>query len=190
MAVLLLLITFISCQPATLGIALSTVVDSPTIQVEDTFVQLSHLEDTFIFESPPVIEQIKLSQNIESQEIVADSPKVVSEGRYLTWDELDASGAAAGWPEGPWLMMRNIVYCETGGRLYTHANNGEDPNGGSYGLAQLNGTQHFTKSGEDFEMRYDPVVNLRVALWLWNARGQIFGGIGGWYHCSQKFGYT
>lgn len=109
--------------------------------------------------------------------------------RYLTWGELDAAAAAAGWEIGPWLMMRNIVFCETGGTLYTHAHNATDANGGSHGLAQMNGRYPFDMAGLDFEQRYDPVVNLRAARWLWEARGRLFGGTGGWYWCSLKLGY-
>lgn len=151
--------------------------------------------EALIFEEFTAPEPARFTVPDEAQAVEAASHSEPLElkdpgaGRYLTWGELDAAGAEAGWPEGPWLMMRNIVYCETGGTLYTHASNGSDPNGGSHGLAQLNGSQHFTRSGENFELRYDPVVNLRVALWLWEARGRIFGGSGGWYFCSIQFGY-
>ena len=113
----------------------------------------------------------------------------IAEGRYLSWDELDLAGAAAGWEIGPWLKMRNVVYCETGGTLFTHAYNGSDPYGGSHGLAQMNGRYAFDQAGLDFEQRYDPVVNLMAAKWLWEARGGLFGGTGGWYWCSLRFGY-
>lgn len=104
----------------------------------------------------------------------------------LTEHELEQAALAAGWPLGPgwWDDMKSIVYCESGRNTMAH--NKSDPNGGSYGLSQLNGTQHFIKSGEDFEMRYDPIVNLRVALWLRTVRGH-FGGGGGW-SCADKLG--
>ena len=107
--------------------------------------------------------------------------------RVLSLDQLDAAAAAAGWPmtEGWWPQMRLIVICESGGNMFAH--NTSDPNGGSYGLAQLNGTQHFDRSGEDFAQRFDPVVNLRTALWLRTVRGH-FGGGGGWKNCSEKYG--
>ncbi len=50
----------------------------------------------------------------------------------------------------------------------------------------MNGRQHFDKSGENFEMRFDPIVNLRTALWLRTVRGH-FGGGGGW-SCADKLG--
>ncbi|MBI2764771.1 MAG: hypothetical protein HYX53_02540 [Chloroflexi bacterium] len=105
----------------------------------------------------------------------------------ITLEQLDAAAVAAGWPmqDGWWPQMRLIVQCESG--LNTRAHNTSDPNGGSYGLAQLNGRQHFDRSGEDFELRYDPVVNLRTALWLRTVRGR-FGGAGGWKNCAEKYG--
>ncbi|MGE5596100.1 MAG: hypothetical protein ACM3S1_08710 [Hyphomicrobiales bacterium] len=108
--------------------------------------------------------------------------------RFLTLEELDAAAAAAGWPMEPgwWPEMRLIIQCETGS-LDTMAHNANDPNGGSWGLAQLNGRQHFDAAGEDFEQRFDPVVNLRTALWLRTVRGH-FGGSGGWKICAERYG--
>jgi len=108
--------------------------------------------------------------------------------RFITPEQLDAAAVEAGWPMGPgwWPDMRKIIQCESGS-LDTHAFNTSDPNGGSYGLAQLNGRQHFDHAGEDFEKRYDPVVNLRTALWLRTVRGH-FGGAGGWKTCAERYG--
>lgn len=110
----------------------------------------------------------------------------VHASNVLSEAELEQAALAAGWPAGPgwWDDMRRIVYCESGRNTLAH--NTSDPNGGSYGLAQLNGRQHFDKSGEDFELRYDPIVNLRTALWLRTVRGH-FGGGGGW-SCADKLG--
>ena len=104
----------------------------------------------------------------------------------LSEAELDVAGIAAGWPQGPgwWDEMKRIVYCESGRNMFAH--NLSDPNGGSYGLAQMNGRQHFDKSGENFELRFDPIINLRTALWLRTVRGH-FGGGGGW-SCADKLG--
>lgn len=108
--------------------------------------------------------------------------------RFLSLEQLDAAAVAAGWPmaDGWWPDMRKIIQCETHS-LDRMAWNQSDPNGGSYGLAQLNGEQHFIASGEDFNQRFDPVVNLRVALWLRTVRGH-FGGPGGWMICSERWG--
>jgi len=108
--------------------------------------------------------------------------------RFLTLEQLDAYAAAAGWPNEPgwWPEMRKIILCETRS-LDTMAHNTSDPYGGSYGLAQLNGSYHFERAGEDFAQRFDPVVNLRTALWLRTARGH-FGGYGGWYSCAKLWG--
>lgn len=108
--------------------------------------------------------------------------------RFLTLEQLDSAAVEAGWPmdAGWWPDMRKIIQCETHS-LDRYAHNASDPNGGSFGLAQLNGTQHFTASGEDFNQWSDPVVNLRVALWLRTVRGH-FGGPGGWMICSQRWG--
>lgn len=108
--------------------------------------------------------------------------------RFLTLEQLDAAAAAAGWPNEPgwWPDMRKIILCETGS-LDTMAHNTSDPHGGSYGLAQLNGSYHFINAGEDFSRRFDPIVNLRTALWLRTVRGH-FGGTGGWYNCAKLWG--
>ena len=98
--------------------------------------------------------------------------------RFLTLDQLDAAAKAAGWPmeDGWWPQMREIIQCETASLdRFTHDTS--DPNGGSYGLAQLNGTQHFISSGEDFNQWSDPVSICAVALWLRTTRGH-FGGSG------------
>jgi hypothetical protein len=110
------------------------------------------------------------------------------EDRFITLEQLDAFAAEAGWPNEPgwWPDMRKIILCESRS-LDTMAHNTNDPNGGSYGLAQLNGSYHFYNAGEDFAMRYDPVVNLRTALWLRTARGH-YGGVGGWYNCAKLWG--
>ncbi len=115
-------------------------------------------------------------------------PTPVSSGRFITLEQLDAYAAQAGWPNEPgwWPEMRKIVLCETRS-LDTMAHNTSDPNGGSYGLAQLNGSYHFERAGEDFAQRFDPVVNLRTALWLRTVRGH-FGGFGGWANCSALWG--
>jgi hypothetical protein len=107
----------------------------------------------------------------------------------LTPEQLDAAAYLAGWPMAPgwWPEMRLIVYCESGRNIFAY--NGNDPNGGSYGLAQLNGRQHFDRSGENFDYRFDPIVNLRVALWLRTVRGH-FGGAGGWKTCAELYGIS
>jgi hypothetical protein len=108
--------------------------------------------------------------------------------RYLTLEQLDHYARLAGWPEGRgwWPEMRRIIQCETA-LLDTHAYNPHDPNGGSFGLAQLNGRYHFDRSGEDFRRWADPVVNLRVALWLRTVLGR-FGSLGGWANCAARLG--
>ncbi|WP_322796981.1 hypothetical protein [Tepidiforma sp.] len=108
--------------------------------------------------------------------------------RPLTLDELDRYAALAGWPNEPgwWPEMRRIVLCETAS-LDPRAFNPDDPNGGSFGLAQLNGRYHFDRAGEDFRRWSDPVVNLRTALWLRTVRGR-FGGEGGWANCAALLG--
>ena len=110
------------------------------------------------------------------------------EDRFITLEQLDAYAAQAGWPNDPgwWPDMRKIILCETRS-LDTMAHNTSDPNGGSYGLAQLNGSYHFYNAGEDFALRFDPVVNLRTALWLRTVRGH-YGGTGGWYNCAKLWG--
>ncbi|GIW17275.1 MAG: hypothetical protein KatS3mg064_0432 [Tepidiforma sp.] len=108
--------------------------------------------------------------------------------RFLTLDELDRYARMAGWPDEPgwWPEMRRIILCETA-NLDREAFNPQDPNGGSFGLAQLNGRYHFERAGEDFRRWSDPVVNLRTALWLRTVRGR-FGGEGGWANCAALLG--
>lgn len=125
----------------------------------------------------------------KSPPLASPTPSLPSNaGRFLTLEQLDAYAAAAGWPNEPgwWPDMRKIILCETRS-LDTMAHNTSDPHGGSYGLAQLNGSYHFERAGENFEQRFDPVVNLRTALWLRTARGH-FGGYGGWYNCAKLWG--
>ncbi len=130
----------------------------------------------------------QVDRGVLDASLQATPPEYVPSGSdVLSYEELDAAALAAGWPQEPgwWPDMRLIIQCESGRNRFAY--NGNDPNGGSYGLTQLNGRQHFDKSGEDFEMRFDPVVNLRVALWLRTVRGH-FGGSGGWKNCSEKYG--
>lgn len=125
---------------------------------------------------------------LERQQGVTVAPAYLHDPRFITLEDLDRFAAQAGWPntQGWWPDMRRIILCETRS-LDTQAHNTSDPNGGSYGLAQLNGSYHFINAGEDFAMRYDPVVNLRTALWLRTVRGH-YGGGGGWANCSAALG--
>jgi hypothetical protein len=108
-------------------------------------------------------------------------------GRYLSAAEFDTAARMAGWRSEDLPGIRAIVDCETHGTFDTQAYNADDPNGGSFGLAQLNGAQHFVAAGEDFNGRFDPVTNLRVARWLYETRGG-FGGTGGWLTCTEEVG--
>lgn len=106
--------------------------------------------------------------------------------RHLTPEELDHAARLAGWPniDGWWPEMRQIIVDVECPSLNTHCFNPFDPHGGSHGLAQLNGEQHFLACGEDFAQRYDPIVNLRTALCVRAIRGR-FGGPGGWSGADQ-----
>ncbi|MEO8539489.1 MAG: hypothetical protein ABI577_07085 [bacterium] len=125
---------------------------------------------------------------VAAQQGASEAPAYVNEPRFITLEQLDEFARIAGWPDEPgwWPDMRKIILCETRS-LDTMAHNVNDPAGGSYGLAQLNGSYHFINAGEDFAMRYDPVVNLRTALWLRTVRGH-YGGSGGWANCSKLWG--
>ncbi len=150
---------------------------SPTASVDDQATS-----------APATVTSVSQGAKAVAESAIAASTSPIRPlGPRLTLEELDEAGLAAGWPSSIWPDMRAIVQCETGGTLDPTAHNGSDPNSGSYGLAQLNGTQHFDRAGEPFEQWADPVVNLRVALWLYNARGR-FGGSGGWYTCALKNG--
>ncbi|HNM77572.1 MAG TPA: hypothetical protein PKI89_04360 [Tepidiformaceae bacterium] len=125
---------------------------------------------------------------VQVQAAGPEAPYYAPAERFITLEQLDEYARQAGWPNEPgwWPDMRKIILCETRS-LDTMAHNVNDPAGGSYGLAQLNGSYHFINAGEDFAMRYDPVVNLRTALWLRTVRGH-FGGTGGWYNCAKLWG--
>lgn len=125
---------------------------------------------------------------LAAQQGVTVAPAYLHEPRFISLEELDEFARLAGWPNEPgwWPDMRKIILCETGS-LDTMAHNVNDPAGGSYGLAQLNGSYHFYNAGEDFAMRFDPVVNLRTALWLRTVRGH-YGGSGGWANCARLWG--
>jgi len=135
-------------------------------------------------QKPVAAAALTLVENVDYGPVWLPAP----EDRFITLEQLDEYAALAGWPNEPgwWPDMRNIITCETRS-LDTMAHNTSDPHGGSYGLAQLNGSYHFTNAGEEFARRFDPVVNLRTALWLRTVRGH-FGGSGGWYNCSKLFG--
>ncbi|MFN8616284.1 MAG: hypothetical protein U0837_04265 [Dehalococcoidia bacterium] len=132
----------------------------------------------------------KVVKSIVSAQLQAgpEAPYYAPAERFITLEQLDDYARQAGWPDEPgwWPDMRKIILCETRS-LDTMAHNVNDPAGGSYGLAQLNGSYHFINAGEDFAMRYDPVVNLRTALWLRTVRGH-YGGTGGWANCSALWG--
>lgn len=144
----------------------------------------------------PSVGVMKERSCLQQPVVKAKSPAVAApfnidhSDRFLTLEQLDAAAVAAGWPMEPgwWPDMRKIIQCETHS-LDRFAHNTSDPNGGSYGLAQLNGDQHFISSGEDFNQWMDPIVNLRVALWLRTVRGH-FGGTGGWAICSERWGIS
>lgn len=105
---------------------------------------------------------------------------------YISPEQLDAYAVEAGWSGESWQLMRRIIVeCECSS-LNVRAHNSSDPQGGSHGLAQLNGRYWFDRYGEPFELRYDPVVNLRTALKLYQERGR-FGGFGGW-SCADRLG--
>lgn len=112
----------------------------------------------------------------------------VREPYVITLSMLNEAAALAGWDtQGTaWATMRRIIVeCECPS-LNAAAHNGTDPNGGSFGLAQLNGTYWFERYGEDFASWSDPVVNLRTARRLYEERGR-FGGAGGW-SCADRMG--
>lgn len=143
-------------------------------------------EDTKIYKQAILFDLSYSELSLEYFPIEPIVEEVLPQG-LLTSEQLDEAARRAGWPPEIWEKMKNIVMCESHGNSLAH--NGSDPNGGSYGLAQLNGTYWFEKAGEDWNQWADPVVNLRTALWLYYALGEHFGGGGGWYNCSLYYGY-
>jgi hypothetical protein len=82
-----------------------------------------------------------------------------------------------GWPVSEYNQLVKIIDRESGGNPSAH--NLSDPNGGSFGLMQINGfwckgkSSYLQTNGilTSCKMLLDPQVNLRAGLVIWNRSG-------------------
>jgi len=82
-----------------------------------------------------------------------------------------------GWPVSEYNQLVKIIDRESGGNPSAH--NSSDPNGGSFGLMQINGfwckgkSSYLQTNGilSSCKMLLDPQVNLRAGLVIWNRSG-------------------
>ena len=85
-----------------------------------------------------------------------------------------------GWPLAELPELSRIVWRES--RCLPEAYNGKDPNGGSYGLMQINGywctanslhpRGYLARIGvHDCQQLFDPLVNLQAAYTIWQLSG-------------------
>jgi hypothetical protein len=78
-----------------------------------------------------------------------------------------------GWPKSERGNIRRVMYRES--RCRSTAWNPKDPNGGSHGLMQINGSNvgWAKRNGwlTNYRDLYNPQVNLKVSLELWKLYG-------------------
>lgn len=94
-------------------------------------------------------------------------------GGQLTADELVAVLRLAGWPDSLIPEAMSVSWCESRWSPYAVGDGGN-----SLGLFQL-WTGWFPAFHEDLSAWYDPLVNARVARYVYERRGR-WGGGGGW----------
>lgn len=94
-----------------------------------------------------------------------------------------------GWPDELWPRLSKIMWRES--RCLPNAYNGDDPNGGSYSLAQINGyfcrPSRYNPNGwlqdqgvlDNCLDLYDPETNLRAALHLYTY--SLYKNGNGWH---------
>lgn len=106
-------------------------------------------------------------------------PEPITAGGVLTEDQMVTVLRAAGWPEWAIPDAITIARCESGLNTMTTGAAGE------VGLFQIHPVNWWRFGGGD---GYDPYVNARAALSLWNDLGGRFGTTMGWFHCSNRYG--
>ncbi len=108
-----------------------------------------------VHDTPPVAPPAPVEQPAPAPAAVATPPPAVSVG-VLSYAEIVAAAAAAGWPADRLDQVARVAWCESRFR--------PDAVGyGTYGLMQLI-PFWFEATGTDFALWSDPVTNLRVAL--------------------------
>jgi hypothetical protein len=98
-------------------------------------------------------------------------------------EQLSALGVNLGWPADQRTVLESIMKRES--NCTPNAINREDPNGGSRGLLQLNGSWNKWLISKGIIARpkdlLDPVVNLRAGLEIYNYGVEHYGfGWGPW----------
>ena len=98
-------------------------------------------------------------------------------------EQLSALGVNLGWPADQRTVLESIMKRES--NCTPNAINREDPNGGSRGLLQINGSWHKWLIAKRIIARpkdlLDPVVNLRAGLEIYNYGVERYGfGWGPW----------
>jgi hypothetical protein len=86
----------------------------------------------------------------------------------LSASEIKAYAAQAGFTGQALNTITAIALAESGGD--TQATNSNDPNGGSYGLYQINGA-HFHSGGTTQACAVDPACSSAYAFTLWQGNG-------------------
>lgn len=115
----------------------------------------------------------------------------------INYQTATAIANVAGWPAEKIQDLLIIARCEAGSGsepaswIFYPGETGDS--GRSLGWLQLN-EGHFPRAAsagsvtiEESHLWWDPTVNAKVALWLYNARGQRFAGGGGW-SCADIHG--
>jgi hypothetical protein len=98
-------------------------------------------------------------------------------------EQLSALGVNLGWPADQRTVLESIMDRES--NCTPNAINRNDPNGGSRGLLQINGSWHKWLIAKGIIARpkdlLDPVVNLRAGLEIYNYGVERYGfGWGPW----------
>jgi hypothetical protein len=109
----------------------------------------------------------------QTPDISAAIARVNAIGGQLTSDELTAVLHLAGWPDSLIPEAMSVSWCESHWSPYAVGDGGN-----SLGLFQL-WTGWFPAFHEDLSAWYDPLVNARVARYVYERRGR-WGGGGGW----------
>jgi Lysozyme like domain len=86
----------------------------------------------------------------------------------LTASQIKAYAANAGFSGQALNTIVAIALAESGGN--TNATNSSDPNGGSYGLVQINGA-HFHAGGTSQACALDAQCSMNYAFSLWSSQG-------------------
>jgi len=127
--------------------------------------------------TPPVapIRSVEPAQTVAPTTTTTTTTLPEPTGRCAQWQH---TATAAGWTQQQWERLDYVLWRES--RCEHDARNGTDPNGGSYGLAQINGfwcrPSKYHPAGwlqaqgvlNECSDLYDPVINLTAARAVWD----------------------